>query len=150
MTCFPLFSNHNHQIVRLLVLRRRPRLVLCLPGFCICMLITEYSNKVRFSCDSFGFLHTPACADQPLWQLAFSTLTAQLSLPLPHLSHLSAPSCSQINIGLSDATQEMLLKVPDRSFCSGNKAHQAKLSYLNHHSYLKSIQSRMWSGLLFS
>lgn len=36
-----------------------------------------------FSCDSFGFLHTPACADQPLWQLASSTSTAQLSLPLP-------------------------------------------------------------------
>lgn len=44
------------------------------------------------------------------------------------LSRLSAPSCSQINVGLSDAMQETLWKVPNRSFCSGDASHEANLS----------------------
>lgn len=55
-------------------------------------------SQVRFSCDSFGFQHTPARADQPIWQLASRTLNAQLPWPLPELSPLTAPSCSQINV----------------------------------------------------
>lgn len=45
-------------------------------------------------------------------------------------SHVSSPSCSQINIGPPDTMQEMPLKLWDRSFCSGNEPHQAKLSDL--------------------
>lgn len=55
-------------------------------------------SQVRFSCDSFGFQHKPACADQPIWQLPSRTLTAQLPWPLPELSPLTAPSCSEINV----------------------------------------------------
>lgn len=122
--------------------------VYCCPWLCVCMLITEYSGKVRFSCDSFGFLHTPACADQPLWQLASSTSTAQLSLPLPRLSRLSAPSCSQISVGPSDAMQEMLLKVPNRSLCSGNTPHEANLAAAADLSCLRSIQGRMFEWIV--
>lgn len=101
---------------------------LCLLLSLILRLHVDNCDKVRFSCDSFGFLHTPASADQALWQLAPCTSTAQLSLPLPRLSRLSAPSCSQINVGPSDAMQETLWKVPNRSFCSGNASHEANVS----------------------
>lgn len=58
-----------------------------------------------------------------LWHFNYTAVSAS---PL-HLL-ISAPSCSQINVSLSEAIREMFLKVQNRSFCSGHTPHEDNLS----------------------
>lgn len=104
-------------------------------------------EQKSFPHDVFSAVPDSVCASVILIQLwlfwipahACSCRSAALTTGLQHFNctavsasplHLlsSAPSCSQINVSLSEAIREMFLKVQNRSSCSGHTPHEDNLS----------------------